>query len=169
MVQSTVEFYLVNFPFLLYLSLIYSLFRDGMFEWLRSRKIRSSMKGKQTFWWYKSLHLEYGFAGLYYLNKAFTIIYPITAMLLLLAAKSRTLSIIYCVMLAASDLMAAIMSFFADVQNNKGRVGAGFILFEIDERKKPHSTIFDIIICLFILCYGYIVIEITMSMWNAGV
>ena len=74
---------------LIVLSIWYAFFRMGFGRRLRSRGYSKSwiskhMKGYRNYWWYESIHKEAEIGWIYFLNKAFTILFPLTFGLLLL-------------------------------------------------------------------------------------
>lgn len=82
--EKYVTFYFMMLVFLTMPIIWYTLFRGlikSIFRYRRISKtdINHSLRGKRNYWWYEDLHRKHNLGILYYLNKIFTILYPLTA------------------------------------------------------------------------------------------
>ena len=71
-------FYFFNLIFLLIYALMYAVFRQGMRS---AHKIshKAKLKGAKNYWWFECVAKSKQLGRLYYVNKLFTVIYLLTA------------------------------------------------------------------------------------------
>ena len=132
------------------------MFRDGVYSWLRGRKISGSMmkknkKGAKNFWWYEELHKTFGLSSVYTLNKIYTVFFATHLTVSLLFGWAEPLLRVFAVSLTLLALLTAYMSEFARMQRTTEKYGCKFVLCKLRCRhgKIIDSSILDIIASLF--------------------
>ena len=81
--EQATSIYFLNLFLMILLGLSYLLSRSVIVIWLRLRGrsktyIRKNKKGMNNYWWYEEIHKEHNLGVVYYLNKWFTVIFPVT-------------------------------------------------------------------------------------------
>ena len=104
------------------LGIWYYFFRMGLARNLRGRGyskswISKEMKGYRNYWWYESIHKQADIGWIYFLNKAFTILFPPTFGLLLLLGWWKPFGIATaaatCILCAITTPLAAVTFLFS--------------------------------------------------------
>lgn len=161
-------FYFINIIIALYGLLLYAVFRGGVYDYLRVRKmsktyIRKSMKGFKNYWFYRLIHRENPMGLLYYLNILFfgAILLFVTVALLLGYVKSMrlvifALSIVVCVI----EIPAV---WFSSAANYQAEFGKPFVLW-VREKKtgKCRSSLVDAfswLVSVFLIYLSYIYLK----------
>lgn len=155
--EDITNIYFINLLLVIYPAFVYFMFRYAIRSRLRLWKIRVSdinkrTKGMSNFWWYTDIHKEYDLGVLYYINKTFTIIYPLTFGLMLIFGWIRFFQFINAVLFSAVCILCSCMSFFKSMQSNINEYGKAFIILgyrKMGKKRILDSTFFDICFALF--------------------
>ena len=123
-------------------------------------------KGKKNFWWYETLHKEEDLGLLYYLNKAFTILYVLIFALTLLTGFIKVMSLILCPMNVILYVLTAFMVIFSRIQDNLDFHGKPFVVFAKSYNNGVDSVIFDICMVLFVFAMAYVNMMLTGNIWG---
>ena len=149
-------FYHFNIVISLFLTIFYVMFRDGVYSWLRGRKIsdammRKSKKGAKNFWWYEELHKSFGLSSVYTLNKIYTVFFAAHLAASLLFGWAELLLRPLAVSFTLLALMTSYMAGFARMQRTIEKYGCKFVLCKLRCRhgRIVDSSILDIIASLF--------------------
>ena len=171
--EAVIQFYFVSLWGLLLPAMFYFLFRGSVRTWLQhSKQISRSKfykftKGIKNFWWYQALHEEVNLGAIYYMNKAFTVLCPALFVLTLLTGYIKEMSLVLGPLHFLLHLMAAIMIFFAQMQDHLELYGKKIVLFKrAPVVKRVDSTILDILFVLVILATGYAILMMTAKIWG---
>lgn len=171
--EAVIQFYFVSLCALLLPAMLYFLFRGSVRTWLQcSKQINRSKfykftKGIKNFWWYQALHEEVNLGAIYYMNKAFTVLCPALFVLTLLTGYIKVMSLVLGPLHFLVHLMAAIMIFFAQMQDHLELYGKKIVLFKrAPVVKRVDSTILDILFVLVILATGYAILMMVGKIWG---
>lgn len=165
-------FYFVSLLMLFLPAIFYAWFRSSVGTWLnRSKRISKSRfrkltKGKKNYWWYETLHKEEDLGLLYYLNKAFTILYVLIFALTLLTGFIKVMSLILCPMNVILYVLTAFMVIFSRIQDNLDFHGKPFVVFAKSYNNGIDSVIFDIFMVLFVFAMAYVNMMLTGNIWG---
>ncbi len=154
--ENSPLFYYLNIVISLFFIIFYVMFRDGVYSWLRGRKISNSMmkkskKGAKNFWWYEELHKTFGLSSVYTLNKIYTVFFAVHLTASVIFGWAEPLFRIF----ALSSTLLAILTFaiaeFARAQRTIERYGCKFVLCKLrcKHGRIIDSSILDIIASLF--------------------
>ena len=153
-------------------AIFYAWFRSSVETWLnRSKRISKSRfrkltKGKKNYWWYETLHKEEDLGLLYYLNKAFTVLYVLIFALTLLTGFIKVMSLILCPMNVILYVLTAFMVIFSRIQDNLDFHGKPFVVFAKSYNNGIDSVIFDIFMVLFVFAMAYVNMMLTGNIWG---
>ena len=170
--QNVSIFYFVSLFMLFLPAIFYAWFRSSVGTWLnRSKRISKSRfkkltKGKKNYWWYETLHKEEDLGLLYYLNKAFTILYVLIFALTLLTGFIKVMSLILCPMNVILYVLTAFMVIFSRIQDNLDFHGKPFVVFAKSYNNGIDSVIFDIFMVLFVFAIAYVNMMLTGNIWG---
>ncbi len=170
--QEVVSFYFISLLFLMMPAIYYVIFRMSVRNWLMisrrmsKSKIKKSTIGKRNYWWYEQIHEENDIGGIYYLNKIFTVFYPLTFIFALLTGLIRIMSIPICIMSIVTYLLMVIMCIFSKVQNNIENHGRAIVLYARNSSDRIDSVVFDIFEIIWCLLIAYCHLKITMDLWG---
>ncbi|MBQ7789078.1 MAG: hypothetical protein IJ398_05440 [Clostridia bacterium] len=170
--QNVSIYYFVSLFMMLLPALFYVYFRFSVGSWLkRSRRISNSKfenltKGKKNFWWYVALHKEVNLGILYYINKAFTILYVSLFALTLLTGLIKEMSLILCPLNILLYLLTAFMVIFSRIQDNLDFHKKPFVIFARSRNKGIDSIIFDLFAVFFVLAMAYVNLMLATSIWG---
>jgi hypothetical protein len=170
--QNVSIFYFVSLFMLFLPAIFYAWFRSSVGTWLnRSKRISKSRfrkltKGKKNYWWYETLHKEEDLGLLYYLNKAFTILYVLIFALTLLTGFIKVMSLILCPMNVILYVLTAFMVIFSRIQDNLDFHGKPFVVFAKSYNNGIDSVIFDIFMVLFVFAMAYVNMMLTGNIWG---
>lgn len=170
------DFYLYNWGFVILLfGFEYMvLFRNGMEDYFRLRKIsktkiRKSTKGMRNYWWYQQMHEEYGFDTIYWLNKIFTVATIPTLVLHIIFGWWKVMNIPVTVLIILCCMIDIPMNYFAVIQNNLYQHGTEFVIFErrkYDTRRGYDSIVFDVVQIVLPILIIYIEFNLLNSIWH---
>lgn len=170
--QEVVSFCFVSLLFLMMPAIYYVLFRASVRNWLMiskrmsKSKIKKSTIGKRNYWWYEQIHRENDIGGIYYLNRIFTVLYPLTFIFTLLTGLIRVMSIPICIMSIVTYLLMVIMCIFSKVQNNIENHGRVIVLYARNSNDLIDSVVFDIFEIIWCLLIAYCHLKITLDLWG---
>ena len=165
-------FYFVSLIMMLLPAIFYFLFRDGVEIWVKRKKrisksnFRKLTTGKKNYWWYESLHKEAKIGFLYYLNKAFTILFVSTFALTLFLGFKKEMSLILCPMNVLLYTLSAIMTAFSRIQDNLDFHGTPFVIFAKSNNGGIDSLVFDFFMVIFNFMPAYAVLLMTAEIWG---
>ena len=139
-------FYFFNLFFLLIYAVMYAIFRQG----LRSaHKIsaKAKFKGAKNFWWFESVKDIKNLGKSYWVNKIFTILYLITAMVATFLGLLTYTKMLIFVLMSLVGTMLIPMNFYAFIHNNKKEFGCTFVGLRRrkDGTGKFHSSVVDML------------------------
>lgn len=154
--ENSPLFYYLNIVISLFFIIFYVMFRDGVYSWLRGRKISDSMikkskKGAKNFWWYEELHKTFGLSSVYTINKTFTVFFAVHLTVSVLLGWAEPLLYPLAVSLTLLALLTSYISGFARMQRTVEKYGCKFVLCKLrcQHGKIIDSSILDIIASLF--------------------
>lgn len=158
--EEMVSYYFASMLLLALPPIFYGLFRYSIGSWLKRKKIsKSKIKklktGKKNYWWYEAIHRQYNMGLMYYLNKFFTVFYPITLGASVLLGWLWIMTPIVSGLYALISIAVAAMSLFASVQNNIDEYGVPVVILRWSKNKRMDSIIFDLAFAAFPLTAAY--------------
>ena len=163
-------YYFISLLFMLVPPIYYFSFRFNVIDYLsnklnrRERALRRKMKGPKNFWWYQSIHEEHDIGFIYHLNRVFTLVYPISLVVLLLLGFIKSLLPAICILQMILYLLTAVTSFAANVMYNVESYGQPIVLFRRHPlSKRIDSFIIDLFAAAFILGMGYANIKLCID------
>jgi len=165
-------YYFGSLFFMLLPAIAYFLFRFRVETWLKRKKrisssrFRRMTKGLKNYWWYEKLHEETGLGALYYLNKAFIILFVSVFTLTLLTGLIKEMSVIICPLQVTVYILTAIMALFSQIERNLQYYGTPIVIIAKTPNDGIDSVVFDIIMILFVLLMGYLNIKLAGSIWG---
>lgn len=132
----------------------YMFFRKGVQQSLRGKgisktAIEKALKGCRNFWWYEAIQSEFNIGWIYHLNKAFTILLPVTCVTHLLFGWMKIVSLVVAVGCCVLCLICEPMWMLSHSSSKH---------LNTPEAKKnkyasPIALIFPILMCVAILIY----------------
>ncbi len=157
--ENSPFFYYFNIVISLFFIIFYVMFRDGVYNWLRGRKISDSMmkkskKGAKNFWWYEELHKTFGLSSVYTLNKNYTVFFAAHFTVSVLFGWAEPLLIPLAVSLTLLALMTSYMAGFARMQRTVEKYGCKFVFYRKNKRNGFDSTLFELIVSLFPIAFA---------------
>ena len=113
------------------------------------------------------MHEEVNLGSIYYINKAFIVLWPFLFVLTLLTGYIKVMSLILTPLHILLYLLTGCMTAFFYVQDKLDLYGKPVVLF----RRKPYSkrvdsSIFDIFMVGFIVTIGYVVLMMAGKIWG---
>lgn len=154
--------YVIHLVFLPIIAGYYMMFRFSMSNWFKTKKIKRSeinrlAKGKKNYWWYEALHQEYGLGAVYYLNKSFTVLYAVTAFMMMALGWIREIIILNAVLYTLVCILGGVMSMFTSVQDNLEAYGKPVVLYKSNGSgfKYADSIFYDLFKVGLILFFAY--------------
>ena len=171
--EAVINFYFISLILQLLPALFYFLFRSSVSTWLqRSKHISRSKsnkfkKGIKNFWWYQALHEEVNLGAIYYMNKAFTILWPFLFVFTLLTGYVKVMSLVLVPLHILLYLLTGCMVAFSNVQDKLELYGKPVVLFRIQPfSKRVDSSIFDVFWVVFMVTMGYVILMMAGKIWG---
>ena len=117
--EEAVTVYFLNLILILILGLSYLMSRGAIDSWIRLRGrsktfIRKHKKGIKNYWLYEELHKELNLGVMYYLNKWFVFMYPITFALMFVLGCLKSVTYITAMLFTILTLIMIVIIYFAD-------------------------------------------------------
>jgi MFS family permease len=162
--EDIVSFYFISLLFYAVPPIYYLMFRMSVNSWLRAKRVSKTRieklkKGKRNYWWYQAIHDEMDMGLLYFLNKLFTIAYPVSLGILLLFGWLKYAALVIGAAYALISLIAGAMSLFSSIQTNKETFGQAIVLLRFDKNNRLCSILLD-------LAVAGIPMYITYALWK---
>ena len=165
-------YYFVTLAFLLIPPIFYFFFRMNAIGYLsgklkrRERTLRKSMKGKKNFWWYQSIHEEFGIGPIYHLNRTFTLLYIATATVTLVLGFFKATIPIVCAINLLTYAATAILWVYASMMYNTNTYNSPVIIFRRSPRKGIDSSLFDLFSVWFMLGIGWAEVKLCLEVFT---
>ena len=165
-------YYFITLAFLLVPPLFYFFFRLNVIEYLsgklkrRERTLRRSMKGKKNFWWYQSIHDEFGIGPIYHLNRAFTLLYVVAAAVTLVLGFFKATIPIVCAINMLTYVATAVLSVYASLMYNINTYNSPVVIFRRSASKRIDSSLLDLFSVLFVLGIGWAEVKLCLEVFT---
>lgn len=135
-------FYFLHIVIVLYNLLLYSIFRGGIYDYLRLSKmsktnIRKNRKGLKNYWIYQSIHEQHSLGILYGLNILFltsTIVYSVLVITLGFIKTLQPILFVLSVLLCIVEIPTMAL---ASIYDCKAEFGRSFVL--LTKRKESNG------------------------------
>lgn len=170
--NENIGYWLLSIMFLLLPPIFYGLFRYHIYSWLRKdkhlskTKIRKAAKGLTNYWWYESLHQEIGLGAIYWLNKIFTILFPVTFLLTVLTGWIHIMSVPICILTVFIYLLTLVIFVFSRILYNLSRHNSPIVFWGKSENNGIDSFFLDLLIAAFFLVAAYAHLIATCDLWG---
>ena len=165
-------YYFVTLVFLLVPLIVYFFFRLNDIEYLsgklkrRERTLRKSMKGKKNFWWYQKIHEEFDIGPIYYLNRAFTLLYLSAAAVTLVLGFFKATIPIVCAINLLTYAATAILWVYASVMYNINSYKSPIVLLRRSSTQRIDSSVLDIFSVLFVVGVGWAEVKLCLDVFT---
>lgn len=165
-------YYFITLVFLLVPPIYYFFFRLNVIEYLsgklkrRERTLRKSMKGKKNFWWYQSIHDEFGIGSIYHLNLVFTLLYVVAATVTLVLGFFKVTIPIVCAINLLTYAATAILSVYASLMYNTNTYNSPVVIFRRSASKRIDSSLLDLFSVLFMLGIGWAEVKLCLEVFT---
>ena len=165
-------YYFVTLVFLLVPLIVYFFFRLNAIEYLsgklkrRERTLRKSMKGKKNFWWYQKIHEEFDIGPIYYLNRAFTLLYLSAAAVTLVLGFFKATIPIVCAINLLTYAATAILWVYASVMYNINSYKSPIVLLRRSSTQRIDSSVLDIFSVLFVVGVGWAEVKLCLDVFT---
>ena len=165
-------YYFITLVFLLVPPIYYFFFRLNVIEYLsgklkrRERTLRKSMKGKKNFWWYQSIHDEFGIGSIYHLNLVFTLLYVVAATVTLVLGFFKVTIPIVCAINLLTYAATAILSVYASLMYNTNTYNSPVVIFRRSASKRIDSSLLDLFSLLFMLGIGWAEVKLCLEVFT---
>ena len=165
-------YYFITLVFLLVPPIYYFFFRLNVIEYLsgklkrRERTLRKSMKGKKNFWWYQSIHDEFGIGSIYHLNLVFTLLYVVAATVTLVLGFFKATIPIVCAINLLTYAATSILSVYASLMYNTNTYNSPVVIFRRSASKRIDSSLLDLFSLLFMLGIGWAEVKLCLEVFT---
>lgn len=158
--EEMVSYYFATMLFMALPPIFYLIFRMSVDGWLRRKgisksKIKKLKKGRKNYWWYETLHEQFGLGAIYHLNKLITIFYPAGLILSVTLGWLRFMVPVVTGIYAVVSVLSAVMSLFSSVQTNLDAYGTPVVILRRTQNQGYTSSVFDLFIALFPLAAAH--------------
>ena len=135
-------FYFLHIVIVLYNLLLYSIFRGGIYDYLRLSKmsktnIRKSKKGLKNYWLYQSIHEQHSLGILYGLNILFLIFTIVYSTLVFTLGFIKTLQPLLVILSICLCIVEIPTMAIASIYDCKAEFGRSFVL--LTKRKESNG------------------------------
>ena len=165
-------YYFITLVFLLVPPIYYLSFRVNVINYLsvklkkRERTLRKSLKGIKNFWWYKSIHNEYGINDIYHINRAFTVLYAVSVVVSLVLGFIKALIPIVCAVNLLMYAVTVILAVCASLMYNINHYKTPVVLFRRSATQRIDSSVLDMFSVLFMLGTGWAEVKLCLEVFT---
>lgn len=162
--EAFVTFYFMMWLFLSISGIWYCFFRGAVTTSLREKgisktQIEKSMKGMRNYWWYEEIHREFDLKIIFFVNKAFTIIYPAVIVIHFLFGWLKFLSPIIAFLLCVVCPLSSVMGAFLVLYYPS-------IMRHHPKKQYIWNEVGSVCLAVFPLLMMVAIVIYTLKMWN---
>lgn len=104
--------------------------------------MKKMRKGKLNYLWYEQLHKKYDLGLIYYVNKAYTLVFAAAVIIHLLLGWIKEASMLFCILFCISQALLVVLNIFSDIEYLINEFGTPFVILRQNKRKGLDSILF---------------------------